>query len=158
MPPSAATSQYPPRGRVGCHPHHGCRQCVPAHGAGEARLPEVEHATVRRLEPVALTVGKCFHPDDGLDEAEGAGAPEEGSVETEDAAVGRHQPVPAGDRVGGHPHDRPVERYATHAPVERGITEAEDAAVGRHQPVPRPSGVEAIPTMGATRWSAPVLP
>ena len=106
MPPSAATSQYPPVARSAAIPTTGAASALTAHGTGEVGLPEIEHAPVRGLEPVALTVGKCFHPHDGLDEAEGAGAPEEGSVEAEDAAVRGDQPVPTAHGVGRHPHDR----------------------------------------------------
>jgi hypothetical protein len=65
-------------------------------------------------------------------------------VEREDPAVGRHEPVAPGGRVGGHPRHRGAQRLAPHRAVEGGVTKAEDPPVSRHQPVAPPLEVGTL--------------
>ena len=50
----------------------------------------------------------------------------EGSVEGEDAAVGRHQPVAPRRLVGGQADDRRVQTFPTHRSLEAGVAVGED--------------------------------
>src|SRR5581483_4894656 len=64
-------------------------------------------------------------------------AVEGGVAEGEDAAVGRHHPVAAPVRRGGHADDRLVEPDGARRAEEAGLPEGEDPAVGADQPVAR---------------------
>ena len=60
--------------------------------------------------------------------------------------------------IGGHAHDRRVERLPTLRAVEDGVTESEEAAVSADLEVARPSRVDAMPTTGALSFCPPIEP
>ena len=83
---------------------------------------------------------------------------EAGVAVTEDAAVGRHEPVAPAAGRGGHPHDGRVERQAAGRAEEAGVAVTEDAAVGRHQPVAPAAGRGGHPDDGRVQVQRPGRP
>ena len=65
MPPSAATNQYPPVGRVAAMPDDRLVEPGAAHRAVEAGVAEGEDAAVGGHQPVPAAVGGGRHAHEG---------------------------------------------------------------------------------------------
>ena len=68
MPPSDATSQYPPPWGMAAIPTIGAARAVAPMDPKNCASPKAKMPAVRRHEPVAAAVGRRCHADDGRGE------------------------------------------------------------------------------------------
>src|ERR1700737_4076869 len=122
MPPSDATSRYPPPLGVGAMPTIGF------FGRLAPRDP-------RNPAPPGVRGGG--HAPHGRVQRDRSRGPEEpGIAIVEDPTVGRDEPVASGIDGGSGPNHGLVQRTTAGRAEEPGVTEVEDPTVRRDQPVP----------------------
>ena len=101
------------------------------------RIAEGEHATVARVQEVALAGSGRQHAEHWRVQSPSAGRPVElGVAEREHAAVARDLPIAVARGRRRHTDDRAREAMSVHATVIARVAEREHGAVGRRQPVP----------------------